>query len=156
MMVPVAPPPRIYLVANNSLAALVWSKENVQTMLRLCRMHRSSCKQRVMTHLTAMACTGTAVAQVSHHMLGRGKALVQLRLHLFQLENRENCHGPRAEMTCINRKLLQPSLRTSLRWHDQPLLHAEKEIYRCNFLSSLQLWICYCTVAGLQNVSHMY
>ena len=76
MMVPVAPPLKVYLVANNSLAALVWDKQNVQTLLRLCRMHKSSCKQRVMTHLKAMACTGTAVAQVSYHMQGCGKAPV--------------------------------------------------------------------------------
>ena len=67
MMVPAAPPKRVYWAANNRLTALVWDKQIAQTLLRLCRMHRSSCKQRVITYLKAMACTGTA-AQVSHHM----------------------------------------------------------------------------------------
>ena len=39
-------------------------------------------------------------------------------------------HAGMWQGTCA---LLQPNMQSSLCWHDQPLLHAEKDIYRCNF-----------------------
>ncbi len=121
MMVPAAPPPKIYLVAKNSLAALVWDKQNVQTLLRLCRMHRSSCKQQVMTHLIAMACTGTAVAQVSHDMQGRGKALV-------------HCCNPICSLHCVG--MISPCCMQRRR----------SQVQFSSPHSTLQLWTQYCIV----------
>lgn len=105
MKIPAAPLQIMYQVANNSLAALMWEKQNAQTLLRLCRMHRSSCKQQVMTYFKAMACTGTAVAQVSHHIQRNGKA----RVH---------CCNPICSVHQVS--MISPCL-----------LHAEKELCRC-------------------------